>query len=247
MISIKNISKKFDKVQALESVTFDIARGELCGLVGANGAGKSTLFNILMGLLEPDRGEVYLDGKRVNFGDFAYKKDVGYAPENPALYEYLSGSDFLNFIAAAKKIPHSTRKTEIHKGISFFKLEDKADELIINYSHGMRRKMSLCAALLGEPKLLLLDEATNGLDPITSYDLKEYLRNFCATGGTIIFSTHIIETLEHLCDRIIILHQGKVLRTMIRDEWQKLADQGTSLEQQFIKLINKSQTGKSTQ
>lgn len=237
MITIKNISKKFAQVQALRNVSFKVAKGELCGLLGPNGAGKTTLFNIVMGLQQPDQGEIYFDEQHINFGEFAYKQNIGYAPETPALYEYLSGFEFLNFVAVAKQIPISTQQTEIQKWLSFFKLEEKADELITNYSHGMRRKLSLAAALLGKPKLLLLDEATNGLDPETSFDFKSFLGDYCSTGGTVIFSSHIIETIEHLCDRIIILHQGVVLKEMQRREWQNLSSKGTSLEQVFLEQV----------
>ena len=128
----------------------------------------------------------------------------------------------------------------IEKWLTFFDLSAKAGELIKNYSHGMRRKISLCAALLGEPDALLLDEATNGLDPETSFLFKEFLRNYCREGGMVLFSSHIIETVEHLCDRIIILHRGRVLEEMRREEWKKLREVGSSLEQKFIAMIHES-------
>jgi len=242
MIAVHNISKAFERVQALQNVSFELKRGELCGLLGPNGAGKSTLFNITMGLQQPDQGQIYVNDTCIDFGEFAYKQDIGYAPESPALYEYLSGFEFLNFVANAKQIPNATRCSQVEKWLSFFKLEDKAHELVRDYSHGMRRKLSLSAAIIGEPKLLLLDEATNGLDAEMSFNFKTYLRDFCSAGGTVLFSSHIIETIENLCDRIIILHQGIVLREMLREDWENLSCQGTSLEEFFIKLINEKRT-----
>lgn len=237
MIAIKNLGKAFEHVQALQDVSFAVEKGTLCGLLGPNGAGKSTLFKIMMGLLAPDGGEIELAGKRVAFGKSEYKRKIGYAPETAILYEYLTGREFLDFIAAAKQVSAAKRAEEIQHWLTFFDLTAKAHELMINYSHGMRRKISLAAAFLGAPEILLLDEATNGLDPESSFRLKAYLREFCHRGGTVLFSSHIIETVEHLCDHIIILHHGQVLREMERNEWEGLRQQGSSLEQAFIKLV----------
>jgi len=240
MINIKNLYKAFGKVQALDNVSFSIKPGTLCGLVGPNGAGKSTLFKLLMGLLEPDSGKIQIDNEMIYFGDTAYKNKIGYAPENSILYEYLTGLEFFHFVAAAKRISKETQENEIQKWITFFDLTSKADELIKSYSHGMRRKMSLCAALIGSPVILFLDEATNGLDPESSFKFKQYLKAFCSDGGMVLFSSHIIETVEHLCDRIIILHQGKLRKELDREEWERLRDQNSSLEQLFISLVQKN-------
>lgn len=237
MIAVENISKCFDTVQALTNVSFSIESGVLCGLVGPNGAGKSTLFKILMGLLELDSGRIRIANETINFGETTYKSKIGYAPEAPILYDYLTGIEFLHFIAAAKRINENLKQSEIKKWIDFFDLSSKAGELIKNYSHGMRRKMSLCAALIGSPDILLLDEATNGLDPESSFKFKNYLKTYCENGGAVLFSSHIIETVEHLCDRIIILHQGKIRRELNRDDWEGLREQDSSLEQLFISLV----------
>ncbi len=237
MIVVENIRKSFDTVQALTNVSFSIETGVLCGLVGPNGAGKSTLFKLLMGLLELDSGRIKIANETINFGETSYKAKIGYAPEAPILYDYLTGIEFLHFVAAAKRIKENLKQSEIKKWIDFFDLFSKAGELIKNYSHGMRRKMSLCAALIGTPNLLFLDEATNGLDPESSFKFKNYLKTYCKNGGTVLFSSHIIETVEHLCDRIIILHQGKIRRELDRDDWEGLREQGSSLEQLFISLV----------
>ena len=238
MLSIQNLSKNFAHVRALEGVSFTVAEGELCGLLGANGAGKSTLFKTLMGLLQADRGEFAIAGQPVVFGEVEYKKLIGYSPESPVFYEYLTGAEFLNFIFAAKnKGPRAEGEEQIARWFSFVDLTAKSHELIRNYSQGMRRKLSLIAALLGAPRILLLDEATNGLDPETSFRFKEYLRAYCRAGGTVLFSSHIIETVEHLCDRIIILHRGRVLQELPRAEWEGLRKLGSSLEEKFIALV----------
>ncbi len=237
MIIIKNLYKTFGLVQAINNVSFSVDAGTLCGLVGPNGAGKSTLFRLLMGLLESDSGEIEIADETIDFGDTGYKSKIGYAPEDPILYDYLTGVEFLNFVAAVKKVPSDIRRNEIHKWLNFFDLFQKSGELIKNYSHGMSRKMSLCAALIGSPEILLLDEATNGLDPESSFKFKEYLKDFCENGGTVLFSSHIIETVEYLCDRIIILHQGRILRELDREEWEGLRQQDSSLELLFISLV----------
>ncbi len=238
MLAINHLSKRFEQVQALDQVTFTIAPGELCGLLGANGAGKSTLFKTLMGLLQADSGEIVIANTTIHFGEVEYKRRIGYAPENPVFYEYLTGLEFLNFIAAARNNGNGAAdQIEIPRWLTFFDLMSKAGELIKNYSHGMRRKLSLISALLGAPQMLLLDEATNGLDPETSFRFKEYLRAYCRAGGTVLFSSHIIETVEQLCDRIIILHRGRVLRELRREEWEQLRRAGSSLEQKFIALV----------
>lgn len=237
MIVIKDLSKSFESVQALQEISFSITKGTLCGLLGANGAGKSTLFKIVMGLLAADVGTMTLSGAVITYGATTYKCKIGYAPETPALYEYLTGWEFLQFIAAAKEIPRAAREPQIQYWLKFFDLTEKTGELINGYSQGMRRKISLAGAMLGDPEILLLDEATNGLDPESSFKCKNYLREFCRRGGTVLFSSHIIETVEHLCDRIIILHRGRVCREMQQPEWQKLRQQGSSLEQEFIKMV----------
>ncbi|HEX9972660.1 MAG TPA: ABC transporter ATP-binding protein, partial [bacterium] len=179
MISVQNLSKSFGTLQAIDRVTFTIEQGILCGLVGPNGAGKSTLFKLLMGMLEPDTGSIQIANETIHFGDTDYKNKIGFVPENPALYDYLTGSEFLAFITAAKKLPVANRQPEIQKWFDFFQLTAKSGELIKNYSHGMRRKISLCSALIGSPAILLLDEATNGLDPESSFKFKEYLKTYC--------------------------------------------------------------------
>jgi ABC-2 type transport system ATP-binding protein len=237
MIEIRKIYKNYNELAVLNQISFAVAPGELCGLVGPNGAGKTTLFKIIIGQIAADRGDIFLLNQPVAFGDFAYKQQLGYAPEIPALYDYLTGYEFLNFIGRAKNLSPANCHAEAEKWLAFFNLEEKARVLITNYSQGMRRKISLCAALLGHPRLLLLDEATNGLDPETSYYFKNYLREYCSNGGTVLFASHIIETIENLCDRLLILNRGEILKEMRREDWEGLPQQGKSLEQVFIDLI----------
>lgn len=237
MVKIIKVNKSFGSVRALDQVSLSLEPGILCGLVGPNGAGKTTLFKILIGLLEADSGRIIIDGEEIKFGDTDFKSKIGYAPETPILYEYLTGYELLHFIAAAKRVADKERDDEIRKWLEFFDLTSKGNELIKNYSHGMRRKISLAAALIGEPPILFLDEATNGLDPESSFKFKAYLKLYCQKGGIVLFSSHIIETVEHLCDRMIILHQGKIRQELYRNEWEGLRGKDSSLEELFIQLV----------
>ncbi|MFQ5629517.1 MAG: ABC transporter ATP-binding protein [bacterium] len=240
MIDVQNLQKYFGETRAVDAVSFSVKQGELCGLLGPNGAGKSTIFKMLMGLIKPDTGVFRIAGEMISYSETSYKSKIGYAPENPVFYEYLTGMQFLQFVTAAKAIPYKKRQADIDHWMAFFDLTAKTDELVNNYSQGMRRKLSLSAALLGEPKILILDEATNGLDPESSFKIKKYFREFCSNGGTILFSTHIIEIVEHLCDRIIVLHKGEKLKELQRTDWEGLRKSGSSLEQEFIHLVQKA-------
>ena len=239
MITVDQISKSFNGSYALTELSFEIPAGSLCGLVGPNGAGKSTLFRIIMGLVEANCGTIAINNTPIHFGDVGYKINIGYAPETPLLYDYLTGEEFMRFIATVRKLNDSTFNEELDDWARFFNMQEKLPELIRDYSQGMRRKLSLMAALIGKPSVLLLYEATNGLDPADSYAFKGYLKSFCAGGGTVLFASHIIETVEQLCDRVMIIHQGRLIRTLTRRELKQLPAQGTSLEQIFMESINR--------
>ncbi|MBN2011527.1 ABC transporter ATP-binding protein [candidate division KSB1 bacterium] len=237
MIQVSQLSKSYESIPALKSLSLDVPRGCLYGLVGPNGAGKSTLFKLMMGIIEPDEGIIQLDDKSIHFGDVSYKRSLGYAPELPLLYDYLTGDEFIRFVAASKVIGTDDSIEQMNHWTTFFGMESKMPELVKSYSQGMRRKLSLMAAVIGHPRILLLDEATNGLDPESSYKFKQFLRDFCNQGGTVLFSSHIIETVELLCDRLYIIHNGTLRKQIDRTEWETYRQQGSSLEQVFIKLV----------
>lgn len=237
MIEILDLKKTFGTIRAVDGISFSAMKGELCGILGPNGSGKTTLFKTLMGLLEADSGTFRIADTSITYGETDYKSAIGYAPEEPVFFDYLTGRQFLNFICAAKNIALENTVKQIEHWLAFFDLTGKGDELIAHYSQGMRRKLSLSAALLGDPALLILDEATNGLDPESSFRIKSWLREYCNQGGAVLFSTHIIEIVEHLCDRIIVLYRGQKLAEWQRSEWQAWRQNGTSLEAEFMRLI----------
>lgn len=219
MIALAGIEKSYGALRALAGVSFRLEPGTLCGLLGHNGAGKSTLFKILVGLVEPDAGTLEVLGRPTPFGEAEFKRAIGYVPESDLLDDYLTVREFLEFVAAVRALPAAGRAVDIARWLEFFDLGPKRDALLLECSHGMRRKVGLAAALLGRPRLLLLDEAMNGLDPESRARLKQELKSFCAAGGTVLFSTHVLETVETLCDRVLILAGGRLTRQLEAKEW----------------------------
>ena len=233
MIELVGVTKSYGPVHAVAGVSFRLEPGSLCGLLGRNGAGKSTLFKMLVGLVPGDGGELRVNGLAVPFGELAFRRQVGYVPENELLDDYLTVQEFLEFIAAIREIPAAERAADIDRWLTFFQLTDKRHALLIECSQGMRRKTSLAAAFLGRPRLLLLDEAMNGLDPESRAALKVELKSFCAGGGTVLFSTHVLETVEGLCDRVLILVRGRIARDLRPGDWAEGAGR-KSLESHFL-------------
>lgn len=233
MIEIKALEKSYGQVRALDRIDLKIRPGEILGLVGPNGAGKSTLLHCMVGLLNPDAGRI--DWGELGNREQEVKRYIGFAPEEPALYPYLTGREFLNFVADIHGIENSADWVE-----QFFKefaMQEKADQLIATYSHGMRQKVSLAGAMLFEPRLLLLDEPTNGLDPESLFHLKKRLLAVREKGNTVLFSSHILETVERLCDRIAIINWGKIVLCGTLEQLKTEMATG-SLEEIFIQAIS---------
>ncbi|NIA31015.1 MAG: ATP-binding cassette domain-containing protein [Actinobacteria bacterium] len=239
MIKIENLSRSFEQVRALDDFSVEIKRGELFGLIGPNGAGKSTLMKCLIGLLKPDKGEILIDGENAVENSISVKKRIGYAPEDPVLYDYLTGMEFLEFITDLRKVPREISGEKIKSLLQNFGLEGKANQLIADYSHGMKQKISLAAALIAEPDILLLDEPTNALDPESIFWFKNHLQQLCESGVTIIFSSHILDTVEKICDRVGIIHRGKMVACDTIKALRRKFGGNVSLEDIFMHLISK--------
>ncbi len=231
MIRINNLEKKYGRIQALQTVTLQINDGEILGLVGANGAGKSTLIKCLVGLVRPDSGEVLRDGRVFTWAD---KKDLGYAAESPLLYDYLTGWEFLKFVGEIRHMSSRLLSQRIDYYLDLFSLQEKSGELIADYSHGMRQKISLAAALLSEPAVLLVDEPTNGLDPESVFNLKKELQRLSRQGGAVLFSSHILDTVEKICPRVAVLHQGRLVAD---DNLARLLKSSEHLEEAYMAMI----------
>ena len=231
------MSKTYAKsaVRAVDHISLDVHKGEVFGFLGPNGAGKSTTIKLLTGILTPDEGDILIDGVSMCNAPVMAKMKVGYVPDNHTVYERLSGIEYLNFICDVFNVDTDLRKERIEHYLDLFELKDAAGNQIKSYSHGMKQKISIIAALVHEPKLWVLDEPMTGLDPQSSYRLKELMKDYCAKGNTVFFSSHVLEVVEKVCDRVAIIEKGKIVACGSMDE---LRADGASLEQYFLKLTS---------
>jgi len=237
MIEIKSITKNYDKVKALDNLSLKIKKGELIGLIGPNGAGKTTLLKSIMGLVIPERGCISVNGNDIYATPLATKRLIGFAPEPPVLYDYLTGSEYLEFVGRVRNIGKNQLSQRIETLLDEFDLLDKSRELIADYSHGMKKKISLAAAFLPEPDILLLDEPTGGLDPEIIFRLKKRLQHMHEKGTTILFSSHILETVEKLCSRIVMIHKGEIIADDTLQNLYKRTSKTGTLEEIFMDMI----------
>ena len=235
MLEIKNISKTYRKsnVKAIDNVSLEIEEGDIYGFIGPNGSGKSTTIKCITGIHKYDEGEILLDGISVKDNPLACKQTVAYVPDNPDVYETLSGIDYINFICDVYGVGEE-RKETINKYAEMFNIKDQLTDQIKSYSHGMKQKVVLIAALAHKPKLLVLDEPFVGLDPKASFDLKEVMKELCSTGTMIFFSSHVLEVVEKLCNKIAIIKGGKIIASGNTEDVKG----DTSLENVFLELFN---------
>lgn len=232
MLKIEHLTKVYGEKKAVDDVSLEIRAGEICAFIGHNGAGKTTTLKICCGILRPDGGTVQVDGISVADDPLEAKRRLAYLPDNPDLYEYMTGIQYLNFIADVFGVDADTRAGRIAGFSGQFGLTDDLAQPISAYSHGMKQKLAIIAALLHAPKLILMDEPFVGLDPIASHQLKQVMREFCDKGGAIFFSTHVLEVAEKLCDRVAIIRQGRLVRAGSMEE---VKGDG-SLENVFLEL-----------
>ena len=232
MLKIKHLTKKYGDKVAVDDLSLEIAHGEVYGFIGHNGAGKTTTIKCCVGLLDFDNGEIYIDGISIRDDLMAYKKKIAYIPDNPVLFEYLSGIDYLNFVADVYHIDKETRQQKIKQYAEIFELTADLAQPVSAYSHGMKQKLAIIAALIHDPELIILDEPFVGLDPIAAFKFKELMREVCDKGGAVFFSTHVLDVAEKLCDKIAIIKNGKLIRTGTMEEVKGDA----SLEETFLEL-----------
>lgn len=237
MIEIRNLSKSYNKgkVKAVDNLNLHVKPGEIFGFLGPNGAGKTTTLKMMVGLLNPDQGEIKIKGYDIVKQPIDAKRNIGYVPDNPDVYERLTGIEYLNFMADVYNVSREERKEKIKYFLEMFELSDAAHDFIKSYSHGMRQKIVLTGALLHEPALWVLDEPMVGLDPKSAHLLKDLMRKHCDKGNTVFFSTHILEVAEKLCDRIGIINKGKLVAIGTMDELRQ-GDNAESLENIFLEL-----------
>ena len=232
MLKIKNLTKRYGTKVAVDHLTLDIKAGEICGFIGHNGAGKTTTIKACCGILQFEEGEIFVDGISVKKDPLACKKKIAYLPDNPDLYEFLSGIKYLNFIADIYGVGKEDREARIREYSGMFELTQDLAQPISAYSHGMKQKLALIAAFLHKPDLMIMDEPFVGLDPKASHLVKGLMREMCDRGGAIFFSTHVLEVAEKLCDNIAIIRQGKLIVSGPTEEVKG----NTSLEDVFLEL-----------
>ena len=234
MLEIRNFSKTYKKgKKAVDNLTLTVEAGDIYGFIGHNGAGKSTTIKSVVGVLDFEEGEILIDGKSIRKSPVECKKVTAYIPDNPDIYEHLTGVKYLNFIGDIYEVPSKIRKERIAKYGDLLEITGSLGDLISSYSHGMKQKVALISALIYQPKLMVLDEPFVGLDPKASITLKNIMHEMCGNGSAIFFSTHVLEVAEKLCNKIAIIKDGRLI---VSGETEKLTGD-ESLENLFLEVI----------
>ncbi len=232
MIKIKNVTKKYGNTKAVDNVSFNVNEGEIFAFIGHNGAGKTTLIKAITGIHDFDEGDILINGKSIKNDNIECKKDMAFVPDNPELYENMTAINFINFICDMYEVSLDDRKKNIDKYAKMFEMEDKLGDTIKSFSHGMKQKIAIIAALSHNPKILIMDEPFVGLDPKAVFDIKEVMHEMVKDGKTIFFSTHILDVAEKLCSRVAIIKNGKLVKVGSMKEIKG----DKSLENVFLEL-----------
>lgn len=232
MLKIENLTKQYDDKKAVDNLSLHICPGEIYGFIGHNGAGKTTTLKACAGILQFDAGEIMIDGRSVKNEPIDCKKQIAYIPDNPDIYEFMSGIQFLNFVADVFAVSAKDRKERIRKYADAFELTADLAQPVSAYSHGMKQKLAIISAWIHEPKLIMMDEPFVGLDPKASHLLKEMMRETCSRGNAIFFSTHVLEVAEKLCDKVAIIKSGRLVKSGTMEEVKG----DDSLEEVFLEL-----------
>ena len=235
ILEIRNYSKTYGEgKKAADNVSLTVMSGDIYGFIGHNGAGKSTTIRAVVGVLDFTEGDIFIDGHSVKTESMDCKRVTAYIPDNPDLYENLTGIQYLNFIADVFEIDAKTREERIKRYADLFEITDALGDQIGSYSHGMKQKVAIISALIHEPKLMVLDEPFVGLDPKASFTLKEIMREMCERGMAIFFSTHVLDVAEKLCNKIAIIKQGRIIESGTIEE----LTEGQSLEEAFLETVD---------
>ena len=232
MLIINNLTKTYGEKKAVDDLSLHIQKGEIYGFIGHNGAGKTTTIKSCCGILRFDRGEIFVDGISMKENPLACKEKIAYIPDNPDLYEFMTGIQYLNFVADVFGISAAQRQARIHQYAADFEITDDLAKPISAYSHGMKQKLAIIAAWIHDPKLIVMDEPFVGLDPKATHLLKEMMRRRCDEGAAIFFSTHVLEVAEKLCDKVAIISGGKLVKCGTMEEVRG----DDSLESVFLEL-----------
>ena len=236
MLDIQHLTKTYGEKKAVDDLTLHIAPGEIYGFIGHNGAGKTTTLKAVVGILQFDSGEITVGGRSIRTDPLGCKRQLAYIPDNPDLYDYMTGIKYLHFIADVFGVDAQTRQERIRRYADTFELTDDLAQPIAAYSHGMKQKLAIIAAWLHDPKLIIMDEPFVGLDPKAAHILKGMMREVCDNGGAIFFSTHVLEVAEKLCDKVAIIKGGRLIRSGTMEEVKG----DDSLEEVFLELEDES-------
>ena len=232
MLKIEHLTKQYGEKKAVDDLSLHIKKGEIYGFIGHNGAGKTTTLKSIVGILQFDAGEIRIDGESIEIAPLECKKKIAYIPDNPDLYEFMTGIKYLHFIADVFEVDEKTRQERIRKYADLFEITSDLAQPIASYSHGMKQKLAIISAWIHKPQLILMDEPFVGLDPKASHLLKGLMREVCDEGGAIFFSTHVLEVAEKLCDKVAIIKNGKLIRSGTMEEVKG----DDSLEEVFLEL-----------
>lgn len=238
MIEINGVSKSYNRgsVKAVDNVTLTVNNGEIFGFLGPNGAGKTTLIKMITGILNPDQGSIHINGINTRKQPMDAKMQLGFVPDDPNIFSRLTGIEYLNFMADIYEVPYEVRVHRMQQLLQRFEMASAASDQIQSYSHGMKQKIVVIGALLHSPPVWILDEPMTGLDPRSSFDLKEMMREHADAGNTVFFSTHVLEVAEKVCDRVAIINKGRMIFCGSMQEIRDHARANQSLEELFLEL-----------
>jgi ABC-2 type transport system ATP-binding protein len=243
-LRLESVYKSYGDIKAVRGIELTLDKGEILGLLGPNGSGKSTTMKMVLGILKPDSGEVFVFGEKLSTAPVELKKKLGYVPETPQLYEFLTGLEYIDFVAEMYGVPPAERKERVSHFMEGLQLSGHENELISGYSQGMKQKVAIISALVHKPKVLVLDEALNGLDPRSARLVKDLVKELAAEGVSILFSTHVLEIAQSLCDKVAIMYQGTILAEgTVAELRQKAGLPGSTLEEVFLKMTGTDDIG----
>ena len=239
MISIQNVTKTYGSgIKAVDGITLDIKSGEIFGFLGPNGAGKTTTIKMITGILPTDEGDITVNGHSITNDPLQAKMNIGYVSDDPNVFERLKGLEYLNFMADVYRVPAEGRKEKILELAEDFEMTNALSDKIQSYSHGMRQKIVVMGVLLHDPSVWILDEPLSGLDPKSSFTLKEIMKKHAEKGNTVMFSTHVLEVAEKVCDKIAIINKGKILFVGTLEEMKSILAKDASLERMFLEMTD---------
>ncbi|WP_075878400.1 ABC transporter ATP-binding protein [Merdibacter massiliensis] len=236
MIEIKHVTKTFGTKKAVDDLDLTIPTGEIVGFIGPNGAGKTTTIKMITGVLNPDEGEILINGKNIQKEPIEAKRQFGLVPDNPDMFLRLKGIEYLNFMGDIYEVDTAVRQQRIESLAETFEMKDALNDKILSYSHGMRQKIVIMGVLINEPEVWILDEPMTGLDPQSSYHLKQMMKEHAAKGKTVFFSTHVLEVAEKLCDKIAIISHGKMIYFGTLEDLRAQHGENQSLEELFLEV-----------